>query len=101
MLVTEQAKLLADVFASRIAKGKFMDESPEGTNRWTRGLNFYDLQILRAALFAASTVPGRKIQCTMIDLCDGSGPTIWTRLDTPASRWDRVAAFRRVCNENA
>ncbi len=100
MLITTQAKILAEVFASRIAKGKFMDESPEGTNRWTRGINFYDLQTLRKALFAASTAPGRKIQCTMISV-DNNLPEILTRIDTPASRWDRVAAFRRVCNGKA
>jgi hypothetical protein len=95
MLITDNAKTLANFMAYEIAKGRFVDESPEGVNRWCRGLNFYDLQTLRKALFAASTVDHPLI--TFLEI----NGVAWALTNRVASRWDRVAAFRRVCNAGA
>jgi hypothetical protein len=103
MLYTNRAKALANIFSYNIAKGYFVDESPEGTNSWTRGLNFYDLQTLRRALFAASTVDRPDFYFYEMPFVNSKGerdllPCCMYK--SPASRWDRVAAFRRVCNGN-
>lgn len=99
-LVAEPAKKLANKFAAQIAKGEFVDVSPAGVNQWARGLNFFDLKTLRDALFAASVANPSYVECHYGKL-NGSELIGWFCTNRPASRWDRVAAFRRVCNGNA
>lgn len=62
--------LIVDLVAQKIARGQFVDESPESDIwRQMRGMNMSDYLAIRRGIFAAS-------------VCEGN-------------RWNRVAAFRR------
>ena len=102
--MTPYAKKISNAIANKIANGQFVDESPEGVNVWCRGMNNEDLITIKRAMFAASTVDRPLYYFYETPFTNSRGerdlpPCCLYK--SPASRWDRIAAFRRVCNGNA